>query len=190
MLSRTQTHGRVIDLELYTDAHRIVGRIAVRTGLISVLNNPDTDYLELLNVEVARITNPKKMIATYQSGSFRKDSVNFVILQNRREGLTRGTAANPSIYTRGKPTNIFMTVPSFEIRGEVMREGYKPSHLLASSPGAFQPIFTASAASLFQPATIFSGDLIMVRKQIVGVFCFDLSVSSTGRLGTKPLPGA
>jgi hypothetical protein len=63
-------------------------------------------------------------------------------------------------------------VPSFEIHGEIMYEGKPtPGAVLTQSIGRFQAVFAAEASASLFPDISYSGDLIMVLKDRVGIFC-------------------
>lgn len=163
----------IINIDLFTDAYRVSGRTQVGTsGLLSELNNPNTDFLDLEDAYVSRMHEPAKIIGSYSAASFRKENINFVVLQDRREGTIMGSAHGRSIFARGRPIKVFLTVPAFEIHGSVMHDGQMtPGAILVHTLGHFQPIFEAEACAALFPDVTYSGDLILVRKERVGAFC-------------------
>ena len=163
----------IINIDLFTDAYRVSGRTQVATsGLISELNNPNTDFLDLEDAYVSRIHEPGKIVGSYSEASFRKRNINFIILQDRRDGTVMGTAHGRSIFARGRPIPVFLTIPSFEIVGSVIHDGQTaPSTILVHTLGHFQPIFDAVACAALFPHVTYSGDLILVQKDYVGIFC-------------------
>ena len=166
-------YGRLINMEIFTDAYRVTGRVSVRGGgLLGELGDPNTDYLDLNDAYVSRIHQPGEIIASYNLGSFRKDNINFIVLQDRRDGVPVGSGHGTSIYNRGRPVPAFITVPSFEIHGEIMYEGKAtPGAVLVHSIGRFQAIFAAEASASLFPDISYSGDLILVHKERIGIFC-------------------
>lgn len=166
------TLGRhIIDLDLFTDAYRVSGRTRVASsGLISELNNPNSDYLGMEDAYISRVHEPGKIISNYSDVVFRKDNINFIILQDRREGTV--TSAGRSIFARGRPLQVFLTVPAFEIQGEVLHDGrVEPNVVLVQTLGHFQPIFQATASAALFPEISYTGDLILVQKSSIGIFC-------------------
>ena len=166
-------YGRLINMDIFTDAYRVTGRVSVRGGgLQSELGDPNTDYLDLHDAYISRIHQPGEIIASYNLGSFRKENINFIVLQDRRDGVPVGSSHATSVFMRGRPVPAFVTVPSFEIRGEIMYEGKPtPGAVLVQSIGRFQAIFTAEASASLYPEISYSGDLVMVHKDRVGIFC-------------------
>ena len=142
-LGRTQ----FINLDLFTDAYRVTGRAEVGTGGIHAeLGNPNSNFLEIQDAYISRIHKPGLIVASYKVAAFRKENINFIVLQDRREGIPVGTQHGRSIFTRGRPVPAFLTVPSFEIMGEIIHEGkFTPRDILVQSIGRFQLIFSAKA---------------------------------------------
>ena len=163
----------MIHVDLFTDAYRVSGRTQVSTGgLLSELNNPNTDFLDLEDAYISRIHEPGKIVANYTEGSFRKTNINFVVLQDRRDGTTMGTGHGRSIFARGRPVQVFLTVPSFEVYGEVMHDGKgSAGAILVNTLGRFQPVFDAKASASLYPDIYYQGDLILVHKEQIGIFC-------------------
>lgn len=173
-------YSRLINMDIFTDAYRVTGRAEVGAGGIHAeLGNPNTDFLELHEAYISRIHQPGEIIFSYKQGSFRKENINFIVLQDRRDGIPVGSSHGRSVFTRGRSAAIFLTVPSFEIHGEVMHEGkMTPGAILVQSIGRFQPIFAAKALASLYPDISYSGDLILVHKDRIGIFC----LSSGGEL--------
>lgn len=167
------TLGRQIIIDLFTDAYRVSGRAQVGTGgLMAELSNPNSDYLDLENAYISRIHEPAKIVASYAAASFCKQNINFIVLQDRREGTVLGTPRGRTIFSRGRPVQVFLTIPSFEIEGEVMHDGQPtPSTILVHAEGPFQPILAATASAASHPDISYTGDLILVQKAMIGIFC-------------------
>lgn len=163
----------IINIDLFTDAYRVSGRTEIGTsGLLSELNNVNTDFLDLEDAYVSRIHEPGKIMGSYSEASFRKDNISFVILQDRRDGAIMGSSQGRSIFSRGRRVDVFLTIPSFEIHGSVMHDGQTTaSTILVHTLGHFQPILEAEACAALFPKVTYSGDLFLVRKERVGIFC-------------------
>lgn len=172
----------IINVDLFTDAYRVSGRTQVGAGgLLAELNNPNTDFLDLEDAYLSRMHQPARIVGGYSEVAFRKDNINFVIFQDRRDGTTVGTSHGRSVFTRGRPVQAFLTVPAFEIRGQVLYEGKpSPSSILVHTLGRFQPVFEAHASAALYPQISYQGDLILVQKLMIGIFCLDLHRSDAG----------
>lgn len=167
----------LINLDIFTDAYRVTGRTLVGAGgIYSELSNPNSKYLEIQDAYVSRIQDPGLIVASYKTAAFSKDNLNFIVLKDRRDGIAVGTQHGRSIFTRGRNVNVFLTVPSFEIQGEILYEGKAdPREILVKSMGSYQPVFAAEALASLYPDISYSGDLILVHKDRIGVFGIDLN---------------
>lgn len=167
----------VINLDLFTDAYRVTGRALVGAGGIhSELSNPNSKFLELNDAYISRIHEPGEIVASYKTAAFRKENLNFIVLQDRRDGIAVGTQHGRSIFTRGRPIQAFLTLPSFEIKGEIIYEGKAtPKDILVKSMGNYQPVFAARASASLYPEISYSGDLILVHKERIGIFALDFN---------------
>lgn len=175
MSSRHLAGKNIISLDLFTDAYRVTGYTTVGAGGIQAeLANPNSNYLELKNAYISRIYQPGDIIASYKICAFRKDNISFILLQDRRDGIPIGTQHGPSIFTRGRIANAFVTVPAFEIVGDIQHDGkIAPRDILVQSPGSFQPFFSAHASAANYPEITYGGDLILVHKELIGIFCLN-----------------
>jgi hypothetical protein len=177
MPSRRFAGKSVINLDLFTDAYRVTGYTTIGAGGIHAeLANPNSNYLELENAYISRMHQPGEIVASYKICAFRKDNISFILLQDRREGIAIGTQHGPSIFTRGRTVNAFVTVPAFEITGDILHDGkMAPRDILVQSPGNFQPFFSGHASAALYPDISYSGDLILVHKELIGIFCLDFN---------------
>ncbi len=165
----------LINLDMFTDSYRVTGRALIGAGGIHAeLGNPNSDFLEVQDAYVSRINQPGDIVISYKIAAFRKDNINFIVLQDRRDGIPVGTQHGRSVFTRGRPALVFLTIPSFEIQGEIMHEGkLSPREILVQSIGRFQLVFSAKASASLYPNISYSGDLILVHKDRIGIFCLD-----------------
>ncbi|MCA9960054.1 MAG: hypothetical protein R3E31_30290 [Chloroflexota bacterium] len=175
----SKRYGHIINLDLFTDSYRVTGRALVGTGGIhATLADPNSDFLEMEDAYISRINKPGEIIANYTICAFRKDNINFIVLQDRRDGIPVGSQHIRSIFTRGRPIPTFVTVPSFEIKGEIQHDGkLSPRDILVQSLGKFQLIFAATASASLYPQISYSGDLILVHKERIGIFCLEQNKS-------------
>lgn len=177
MVHRQLAGKSVISLDLFTDAYRVTGHASVGAGGIQAeLANPNSNYLELEDAYISRMHQPGEIVASYHVCAFRKDNISFILLQDRREGIAMGTQHGPSIFTRGRTVNAFVTVPAFEITGDILHDGkMAPRDILVQSPGNFQPFFAGHASAAMHPNITYSGDLILVHKELIGIFCLNVN---------------
>jgi hypothetical protein len=158
--------------EFFTHQHRIVG--AVRLGglrLTDVLNDDMTSSVELKRIEITRHLNPGKVVASYASALLDKRGILFAI-----GGRESGEATERSFFRHVDTTEwgVFVTVPSFELRGKfhVRGTGDLKTKLLAWT-GQFIPLTEAEAVFTLYPEVTFAGDVIIVNRAHIEVICSD-----------------
>jgi hypothetical protein len=166
-----QLHRRPINLDIFTDAYRVSGQAEVGSGgIFSELDNQNSDFLEVLNAYVSRINEPGKIAFSYERAAFRKDSINFVVLADRRDGVAVGSQHGRSIFTRGRPVEVFIALPDFEVTGTVMFDGKAtPSTIIVQSFGGYISVFDSTASAALYPDLQYSGDLILVQKKRISI---------------------
>lgn len=171
-MSNPRVARQLLNLDLFTDAYRITGRAGVGVGGIHAeLGNPTSNMLPLEDAYISRINQPGEILASYNKAAIRKENVNFIILQNRRDGIPM-SAQGASVFTRGQAVEVFITVPSFEIRGEIHHSGkFTPREMLAQAVGNFLLVFSAKASASLYPDIDYTGDLFLVHKDRVGILC-------------------
>ncbi len=161
----------LVNIDVFSGEFRISGRISVKTGgLLAVLANSATDFLELEEAYISRINKPGEIVASYNLCALRKDNISFILLRDRRDGSSTGS--QPGRYNRGRPVESFLTVPAFEIYGEMLLDGkLSPSNLLAQSASRYQFVYGATASAASYPDIAYEGDLILVDTNQIGIVC-------------------
>ena len=102
--------GAPINLDLFTDSYRVTGYTTVGVGGIHAeLSNPNSSFLEINDAYISRINQPGEIVTSYNIAEFRKDNINFIVLQDRRVGIPVGTQHGRSIFTRGRHSVAFIT---------------------------------------------------------------------------------
>ena len=165
----------LVNMDIFTDAYQVTGQTTIKTNNIhNKLSNPNSNFLDLHNAYISHIHEPGTIIASYNLAAFRKDNINFIVLTDRRDGVPVGTQHGRSIFTRGRPVPAYLTVPSFEIKGELIYEGKaSPNAILTQALGRFLLIFSATASASLHPEINYSGDLILVHKERIGILCLE-----------------
>lgn len=78
------TH-RMLSADFLTLSYRVVGKIMVpNTGMIGMLNDPTTSFMEVVDAKLARIHMPTKLVGEYKMIDLVKSNVFAVCLSRRR----------------------------------------------------------------------------------------------------------
>jgi hypothetical protein len=166
----SQAGAHRLTADIFCDSHRISTQLALRGRVLSeVLGDPSTSYLELDIAYVSRIDHPGEILADYALSIVRKDRLTFVVVAT---GLEMAVKQGATAYTYRRQWPVFVTVPGFEITGQIEASANVDlTSLMAVGVDRFVPVFDATATLSMNQAIQFSGELILINKTAVEVFC-------------------
>jgi hypothetical protein len=155
--------------DFFTHTHRISARADTRKrSLADNLNDRLTSYLELYETFISRLHRPGEIVTSYNLASLRKDSITLVVLAAEEE--TSGRHAYG--YFAKQLYDVFLTVPSFEIRGRLKVIGKLDLHvLLVKGTERFISISNPVASPCLSPDITFTGGTVLVNKSRIELFC-------------------
>jgi len=165
---RRLSTGRVT-ADFFTANYRFSASAMVyKRRLIDVLTDRMTDYLDMVDIYVSRINNPGDIVATYPKGSLVKKEIVFILLPDELEGTSKERHFGTRDYL-----SIFVTVPSFEITGNLQwgSTDLDIKKLLAPDTQNFLPLSEAKASNSLLPQVVFQGPLVLVNKTKIQVLC-------------------
>jgi hypothetical protein len=164
------TYRNTITADFYTEDYRISCKVNVPAGgLHALLIDPLNSYIEMEDAYVSRINTPGIIVEHFDSGAIRKDNILFIILLRREDGAPQKTG---SAYLKSMERDIFLTLPSYEIRGRVDSEpSASPREILVHTTGRFLALYDATASVAIFADITFTGKLILVNKEQVEALC-------------------
>jgi hypothetical protein len=168
-----------IAADFFTHTYRISARADTRKqSLANHLNDRLTSYLELHETFVSRLHKPSEIVASYNLASLRKDSITFVILAAEKETSERHVYG----YFAKQLYDVFLTVPSFEIRGKLQVTGKLDLHaFLVKGTEHFISISNPVASPCLFPDISFTGGTVLVNKSRIELFCISETPSPLGK---------
>jgi hypothetical protein len=160
-----------VTADFLTNEYRISGEVSIRLRPLSdSLNDVTTDYLEIENIYVSPIQQPADIKAHYQYGSLSKENIVMVILARLEDGLSRSSSYGD--YVGHIVHDVFLTVPSFEVRGSLATRGkIGLRDYMAMQAERFIPIAEATATVSLAPNIRFQGGMLLVNKSHIGIIC-------------------
>jgi len=179
-MSHVQVGSRRLAVDFFSYTHRISTQFAIRGGrpLMDTLNDHTLSYIELDIAYVSRIDEPGELIADYAISILRKENISFCVIASQIEMAVK--AVPPAQYFARRSRQVFCTVPSFEITGVIDVPGNVDLHkMMAIGVERFMPIYKATATVSLLQSVAFSGDLILVNKEAIEVFCIGEAVAAT-----------
>ena len=186
-----------VTVDFFTESYRHSATVMTyKRNLIDILGDRMTDYLDLLNVYVSRISEPGRILATYPHGSLVKKEISLILLARESETVSTGRKYVPNRATY----SIFVTTPSFEVRGNfqwLKEKELNITKLMATEVQKFLPIFNGTATSTLSPDVTFQSPAILVNKAKIEILCVDSEPETVvepvkrtvlNRLGTARVP--
>jgi len=155
--------------DFFTHTYRISARADTRKrSLADHLNDRLTSYLELHETFVSRLHKPSEIVASYKLASLRKDGITFAVLAAEEETSERHAYG----YFAKQLYDVFLTVPSFEIRGKLRAIGKLDMQvLLVKGTENFISIGNPVASPCLFPDITFTGGTVLVNKSRIELFC-------------------
>jgi hypothetical protein len=165
-----QVGSRRLTADIFADSHRISTQMALRGRVLSdTLNDTSTSYLELDIAYVSRIDHPGEILADYALSIVRKDRLSFVVIAS---GVELALKQNQATYIYRRQWPVFITVPYFEITGQIEAPANIDLRaLMATGVERFVPVYNATASLSMNQSIQFSGELILINKTSIEVMC-------------------
>lgn len=158
---------RMLAADFLTQSYRVVGKIMVpNTGVLGLVNNPTTSFMEVLDAKLARIHMPTKLVGEYKMVDLVKDNV-FAICLTRREDL------GPHALTRAGYQNVVeylirVTSQVYELEGTLEWSGrFDFATVMVEGARDFVPLYDAKLTAILIPQLrIESPAILFNRKQV------------------------
>ncbi len=157
--------------DFFTHRHRLSGRLDVRhKKLADQLNDMTTSFIELEEAYISNINHPADIIANYTSVILRKPNLTAVLVAQQEDGLRRDQSYGSYLGTYLRP--VFLTTTSLEITGQLRLSGKLDLRtVLTTGTDAFISILDGEMRVALLSDVIFTGGIILVNKDQVGIFC-------------------
>lgn len=146
----SMTH-RVVAADFFTPSYRIVGKTMVpNTGLLGLVNDPTTSFMEILDARLARAHMPSKLVDHYEVVRIVKSQV-FAIALARREDIGPQALARGG-YVRLTEFPMRITTPVYELDGVLEWAGrFDFSTIMVEGTRDFVPMYNATITAILIP---------------------------------------
>jgi hypothetical protein len=168
-----QDSGIWLVADFFAHDYRISGRVHVRySKLAAQLNDHSTSFLELEEAYVSNILRPADIVASYTMAVLYKENITAVVVAQQEDGLLKE-------YTYGSYLStylhkVFVTVPSFEIRGGLrLSSKLDMRTVLTTGTDKFVTILDGEMKAAVRPDVAFGGGAILINKSYIGAFCVE-----------------
>ena len=162
----SMTH-RVISADFFTPSYRIVGKTMVpNTGILGLMNDPASSYMEILDARMARAHMPSKLVDHYEIIRIVKTQI-FAISMARREDLGSQALARGG-YARMTEFPLRITTPVYELDGTLEWAGrFEFSSIMVEGTRDFVPMYNTVITAILLPALrVESPAVLFNRKQV------------------------
>lgn len=158
---------RLLAADFLTPSYRVVGKImAPNVGIIGMINDPTTSFMEVMDAKLARIHMPTKLVGEYNIVDLVKANV-FTVCLTRREDV------GPQALARGgyhQMTNyvIRVTTHVYELEGTLEWAGrFDFATVMVEGTRDFIPLYDAKLTAILIPQLrIESPAILFNRKQV------------------------
>jgi hypothetical protein len=172
-MPETNVTHRMLAADFLTQSYRVVGKMMVpNTGVVGLINDPTTSFMEVVDAKLARIHMPTKLVGEYKVIDLVKDNV-FAICLTRREDL------GPQALARGGYHNLVeysirVTTQVYELEGKLEWAGrFNFATVMVEGVRDFVPLYDATLTAILIPQLrIESPAILFNRRQVdlLGLF--------------------
>jgi hypothetical protein len=166
-MPETNVTHRMLAADFLTQSYRVVGKMMVpNTGVVGLINDPNTAFMEIVDAKLARIHMPTKLVGEYKMIDLVKNNV-FAICLSRREDM------GPQALARGGYQNfveysIRVTTQVYELEGKLEWAGrFNFASIMVEGVRDFVPIYDATLTAILIPQLrIESPAILFNRRQV------------------------
>lgn len=144
------TH-RLIAADFLTPSYRVVGKMmAPNTGIIGMINDPTTSFMEVMDAKMARIHMPTKLAGEYSVIDLVKTNISAVCL-TRREDVGPGALARGG-FQKLIPYPVRVTTQAYELEGTLEWSGrFDFATIMVEGIRDFIPLYNATLTAILIP---------------------------------------
>ena len=164
-----RTH-RFVPVDVLTASYRVVGKMMVsNTGVIGLLSNPNTDFIEIHDARLARIHMPTKLADHFKVVRMSKQHL-FIVSLNRREDIGPKALARAG-YSTVRQHKVLITSQSYEAEGALEWQGRLDFRvLMTEGTRDFVPLYNANLRGVLIPALKIQSAVMLFNRKLVDIF--------------------
>ena len=162
---------RPISINVLTASYRICGITDVtNTGLMGLVNDATSGFMELRQASMARIHMPDKLVKKIASIRLVKKRIHAICLENRRDigpqALARGG------FERIKKYHVEITNPIYEYQGFLEWSGrFDFSTIMVEGNRDFVPLYESRVRAVMLPNVKLKSPAILFNRELVDSLC-------------------
>jgi hypothetical protein len=166
MLDGSATH-RLIAADFLTPSFRLVGQIMVPSaGVVGLLNDTTTSFIEVLDAKLARLLMPTKLVGEYKVVDLVKSNITAACLTRREDvgpqAVARGGYQNVTTYP------VRVTTPVYEMGGGLEWTGrFIFAAIMIDGVRDFVPLYDAVLTGTLIPQLMIESPAILFNRKHV-----------------------
>jgi hypothetical protein len=166
-MSKSDLSHRLLSADFLTQSYRVVGTMMVpNTGVVGMLNNSTTSFLEVKDAKLARIHMATKLVGEYESIVLVKTNL-FAVCMTRREDLGPQALIRGGYQTLAK-YSIRVTTQVYELEGTLEWSGrFDFATVMMEGNRDFIPLYNATLTAILTPHLRIESPAILFNRQHV-----------------------
>jgi hypothetical protein len=150
-MPKSDVSHRLLSADFLTQSYRVVGSMLVpNTGMIGMLNNSTTSFMEVKDAKLARIHMATKLVSEYASVVLVKTNL-FAVCMTRREDLGPQALARGG-YQKLAKYIIRVTTQIYELEGTLEWSGrFDFAAVMVEGIRDFIPLYNATLTAILTP---------------------------------------
>ncbi len=160
------TH-RLLSADFLTLSYRVVGKMmAPNTGVVGMMNDKTSSFMEVMDAKLARIHMPTKLVGEYEVIDLVKTNL-FAVCMTRREDMGPQALARGGYQNLAK-FNVRITTQVYELEGTLEWTGrFDFTTIMVEGIRDFVPLYDATLTAILIPQfRIESPAILFNRRQV------------------------
>jgi hypothetical protein len=166
-MAKSDVTQRLLSADFLTQSYRVVGTMLVpNTGVVGMLNNSTTSFMEVKDAKLARIHMATKLVAEYESIVLVKTNL-FAVCLTRREDVGPQALARGG-YQKLVQYSIRVATQVYELEGMMEWSGrFDFATIMVEGIRNFIPLYDATLTAILTPHLRIESPAILFNRQHV-----------------------
>jgi hypothetical protein len=181
-MPETNVTHRLLAADFLTRSYRVVGKMmSPNTGMVGMMNDRTTSFMEVMEAKLARIHMPTKLVGEYDLVDLVKANI-FAVCLSRREDV------GPQALARGGYQNLSdfivrLTSQVYELEGTLEWPGrFDFATIMVEGTRDFVPLYNARLTAILIPQLKIESPAILFNRKHVDLLSWVPVKKDTGKL--------
>ncbi len=168
-MTTPRTH-RFVSVDVLTTSYRIVGKAMIsNTGVVGMVNNPNSSFIDIHDARLARIHMPTKLASHFETIRLSKERL-YAIALSRVEDIGPQSIARGG-YAQTARHQCFLTAENYEMEGEIEWQGrFDFSLLMKEGTRNFIPFYDVNISGIIIPTLKIESPAALFNRNQIDLF--------------------